>query len=77
MEVASASGYNIRLIEPPGSGKTMLARRIPTILPPMSFDEAIEITRKHSVGTVETQEKRPKSRVWRSESRRRRVTRSS
>jgi magnesium chelatase family protein len=52
LEIAAAGGHNALLVGPPGAGKTMLARRLPAILPPPTFDEALEITQVQSVAGV-------------------------
>lgn len=67
MEVAAAGGHNILMIGPPGSGKTMIAKRFPSILPPLTIDESLETTKIHSVaGLLPTNEALITTRPFRS-----------
>lgn len=52
LEVSAAGGHNLIMVGPPGAGKTMIAKRLPTLLPPMTFEEAVETTKIHSVAGV-------------------------
>lgn len=57
LEIAASGGHNVIMVGPPGSGKTMMARRIPTILPPLTLEEALETTKIHSVSGILESEK--------------------
>ncbi|HEY1693506.1 MAG TPA: YifB family Mg chelatase-like AAA ATPase [Polyangiaceae bacterium] len=65
LEIASAGAHNLLLIGPPGAGKTMLARRLPGLLPPLSTEEALEVTAVHSVAGLLTATRLSRSRPFR------------
>ncbi len=67
LEIAAAGGHNLLMVGPPGSGKTMLAKRLPSILPPLTYEEAIEITKIYSVsGNIDPNDGIVKIRPFRS-----------
>lgn len=67
LEIAAAGGHNVLMVGPPGSGKTMLAKRLPSILPPLTYEEAIEITKIYSVsGNIDPNDGIVKIRPFRS-----------
>ncbi len=67
LEIAAAGGHNLLMVGPPGSGKTMLAKRLPSILPPLTYEEAIEITKIYSIsGNIDPDDGIVKQRPFRS-----------